>query len=82
MTSSVQREQPLAFLPTERVRVVAGERAGPYLAAVDGRDDWTLVYWDGKLWHDPDGFPVIPLFLLWLPSLAEFLADQNPGAPR
>lgn len=82
MMSSAPHQQPLAFLPIDCVNMAAGKRAGPYVAAVDGRDDWTLVYWDGKLWHDPDGFPVIPLFLLWLPSLAEFLAGHTPAAPR
>jgi hypothetical protein len=78
---SIQREHQLAFVPSGCVKMIAGERAGPYVAAAEGREDWTLVYWDGKLWHDPDGFPVIPLFLLWLPSLAEFLADQIPAVP-
>lgn len=78
---SVPPERQLRFVPASCITMVAGERAGPYVSAVEGRDDWVLVYWDGKLWHDPDGFPVIPLFLLWLPSLAEFLADHTPATP-
>lgn len=63
------------FIPIERAVVEPGRPAGPALVAARDRKELAVSYWDGKLWHDLDGFPIVmPVALAWLPSVSEVLA--------
>lgn len=66
------------------VPVVAEIRAGPCLAAVVGRDQLLLIYWDGARWHDGE-LVVTPIAVFWppLPPSAEILEQAHlaPSAP-